>query len=171
MVSYKTEVYKATKAYTSHSNVSVAEFEKINATNYDNIPTEIEVGTELVILYDAWGGFIPSYSAYENPGQLWSHSKKTDWYTHTLTGVKVKKEVIKTPDYDKPNGNGSCTTTLTVKIPLPDARGTHPNSYNNRVYLGISKDIKLTEDQWEVVKKLGHGKGYSEGIRNLLKKV
>jgi hypothetical protein len=85
--------------------------------------------------------------------------------------VKIKKEVVKSPDYDKSTGNGSCTTTLTVKIPLPDARGTHPNSYNNRVFLGVTKDIKLTEDQWEVVKKLGHGKGYSEGIRNLLKNV
>ena len=170
MVRYKTEVYTKHDAYTSYP-MSLEQAKAIEANCFNEIPNKLNTYLGDVEISNQRDGFIPSYSAYENPGQLWSHSKKTDWYTHTLTGVKVKKEVIKTPDYDKPNGNGSCTTTLTVKIPLPDARGTHPNSHNNKVSLGLSKDIKLTEDQWEVVKRLGHGKGYSEGIRNLLKNV
>lgn len=171
MVRYKTEIYTATKAYTSHRNLSVAEFERIDDANCDSMPNVLKTELGTIDISNQRDGFIPSLEAYENPGQLWSHSKKTDWYTHIPTGVKVKKEVVKFPDYDKPNGNGSCTTTLTVKIPLPDGRGKNPNSYNNKVYLGVSKDIKLTEDQWKVVERLGHGKGYSEGIRNLLKKV
>ncbi len=171
MVRYKTEVYTATKAYTSHRNLSANELVGIDDANYDNIPNVLKTELGTIDISNQRDGFIPSLEAYENPGQLWSHSKRTDWYTHILTGVKVKKEVVKSPDYDKPNGNGSCTTILTVKIPLPDARGTHPNSHNNKVSLGVSKDIKLTEDQWKVVERLGHGRGYSEGIRNLLKNV
>ena len=171
MVRYKTEVYTKHDAYTSYPNLSLEQAKAIEAGCYDEIPNKLNTYLGDVEISNQCDSFIPSLEAYENPGQLWSHSKRTDWYTHVLTGVKVKKEVVKSPDYDKPNGNGSCTVTLTVKIPLPDARGTHPNSYNNRVYLGVSKDIKLTEDQWEVVKRLGHGRGYSEGIRNLLKNV
>jgi hypothetical protein len=33
---------------------------------------------------------------------------------------------------------------------------------------GTSRQIK-SEEEWEILKTLGEGKGYSQGIRNLLK--
>lgn len=177
MVKYRTETYTANKAYSSHRNLSVEELNGIEAANYNKIPDDIQVEIDqthhLVILYDAYGDFIPSVESYENPGKVWSHSKKSDWYTHIQSGVKVKLEHLKTPDYNKPNGNGTCTTTLTVKIPLPSERGKNPNSHNNKPKMPdkIIRDIGLTEGEWEQVDKLGKGKGYSQGIRNLLKAV
>jgi len=171
MVRYRTETYTANKSYSSHRNLSVEESNGIAASNFNKIPDELQVEINqthyLLVLYDAYGDFIPSVEAYENPGKIWSHNKKSDWYTHVETGVKVKREVVKTPDYDKPNG--SSTTTLTVKIPIPSERGKNPNSHNNRAIPGlISKDVRLTEEQWQTVESLGNGKGYSQGVRNLL---
>jgi hypothetical protein len=173
MVKYKTEAYTKYHAWTSYTQLSAEAAKAIQDSCYDEIPTEIEVEIEgnhsLVIFYDAWGDFTPVNEAYENPGKVWSHSKKSDWYTHIATGIKVKMEVVKSPNYDKPNGNGSCTTTLTVKIPTPSERGKNPNSHNNRAIPGLlSKDINLTEEQWQTVEKMGSGKGYSQGVRNLL---
>lgn len=95
----------------------------------------------------------------------WEHQTKNAWYTHKTTGLKVKKEVLRTDD-------GSYITTLTVKTPIPSERGKNPNSHNNRKIPGlVSRDVRLTEEQWQTVESLGDGKGYSQGVRNLLSRV
>jgi hypothetical protein len=174
MVKHRTEVYTKYHAWTSYNNLSLEQTKAIQDSCfvcYDEIPEQIETHLGIVELYKL-GEFLPIIEAYENPGKIWSHNRKSDWYTHVATGVKVKKTVVKSNNYDRPKGESHCTTTLTVKIPLPSERGKNPNSHNNRAIPGlISKDINLTEDQWQLVDALGKGKGYSQGIRNLLEKV
>lgn len=174
MVKYKTETYTKHHAWTSYTQLSANAAKAIEDSCYDNIPSifKTELGdVELLVAYS--NEFIPPLSVYSDPGKVWSHNKHSDWYTHVETGVKVKKEVVKSTNYDKPNGNGTCTTTLTVKIPLPSGRGKNPNSHHNKPKMPdkIIKDIGLTEDEWEQVERLGNGKGYSQGIRNLLQAV
>ena len=165
MVKYRTETYEKYDAWTSYNKLSAEAAKAIEDSCYDEIPETIE---DIEVFNDR-DGFIPVSEAYENPGKIWSHNKKSDWYTHVQTGIKVKKGVVRSPNYDSPYGNGSCTTTLTVKIPIPSERGKNPNSHNNRKIPGlIQKDINLTEDQWQRVREAGEGKGYSQGIRNLL---
>lgn len=168
MVKYKTEVYEKHHSYASYNKLSPAHAKAIQDSCYDDLPDTVETPLGTVEIYDRYE-FLPINEAYENPGKIWTHSKKTDWYTHVATGLKVKKEVVKSPNYDSPNGNGECTITLTVKIPMPSERGKNPNSHNNRAIPGLtSRDVRLTDDQWQRVRELGEGKGYSQGIRNLL---
>ncbi|MFM6158101.1 MAG: hypothetical protein ACKPE3_34760, partial [Sphaerospermopsis kisseleviana] len=65
--------------------------------------------------------------------------------------------------------------TLTIKIPQlnVDGRGKNPKSHNNKPKIidGVTRDIKLTPEQWSQVEILGQGQGYSQGIRNLLQKI
>lgn len=133
MVKYKTETYTAHKAYTSFSKLSNAQAKAIQDSCYDNIPNVIE-GIEI---YDNYADFVPAISAYHDPGKVWEHNKKSGWYTHLKTGLKVKEEKNKSPNYDSLNGNGTCTTTLTVKIPQIDGRGTNPNSHHNKKKLMV----------------------------------
>jgi hypothetical protein len=166
MTKYDTFVYTAYYAYTSYNKLSDSHAKSIASGNYNDIPDVIETGLGDIDIADD----IYMIEAYENPGKLWSHCKKSDWYTHVASGIKVKKEVKKSSNYDKPNGDGTCETTLTVKIPVPDGRGKNPNSHNNKPKIdGTSRQIKLSEEEWEILKTLGEGKGYSQGIRNLLK--
>ena len=169
MVKYRTETYERYTAWTSYNQLSLEAAKSIQDSCYDDIPETIETELGDIEVFNDRDGFTPVNEAYENPGKIWSHNKRSDWYTHVRTGIKVKKEVIKSPNYDKPNGNGTCTTTLTVKIPIPSERGKNPNSHHNRAIPGlISKDVRLTEDQWQTVESWGDGKGYSQGVRNLL---
>lgn len=119
---YETKTYTKHHAYTSYSHLDEWEEKGIEDSCYDNIPDDVE-GVEV---FNDRDGFIPPIS------EEWEHSKKTDWYAHVPTGIKVKLEVKATPDYHKVGGHGSCTTTLTVKIPLPDGRGMNPNSHHNK---------------------------------------
>jgi hypothetical protein len=169
MVKYRTETYTKHHAWTSYNNLSIEQTKAIQDSCYDEIPETIETDLGIADLYK-WGEFLLINEAYENPGKVWSHNKKSDWYIHVATGIKVKKEVVKSTNYDKPNGNGSYTTTLTVKIPLPSKRGKNPNSHHNKPKMPdkIIRDIGLTEGEWEQVERLGNGKGYSQGVRNLL---
>lgn len=163
---YNTVKYTAYHAYTNYNKLSDSHAKSIASGNYNDIPDVIETNLrDIDIVSDIY-----MIEAYENPGKLWSHCKKSDWYTHVASGIKVKKEVKKSSNYDKPNGDGTCETTLTVKVPLPDGRGKNPNSHHNKpVVAGKTRDIKLTDEEWEKLKVLGEGKGYSQGIRNLLK--
>ena len=138
---------------------------------FDEIPDFLETEQGMIQLFDNDGIFVPSVEAYGNPDFPWIHNQKSDWYTHVLTGVKVKIEVKKSPNYDKWNGDGNCTTTLTVKIPLLFGSGKNPNSHHNKPKIvdGKTRDIKLTPQEWEKLQVLGEGKGYSQGVRNLLK--
>lgn len=167
---YRTEAYTKYLAYTSYSNLSLEAAKAIEDSCFDEIPNTLETELGKIQLFDNYGHFVPAIEAYENPGKIWIHNKRSDWYTHITSGIKVKKEVKKSPNYDKPSGNGSCTTTLTVKVPLPDGRGKNPNSHHNKpVVAGKTRDIKLTDEEWEKLQVLGEGKGYSQGVRNLLK--
>jgi hypothetical protein len=167
MVKYKIETYTRTYDHTPYDHAE------------ENLPCHRLTGSipdsiEGIQLFDEDGGFIPLinvYSEFTKPGDIvWKHCKKTDWYTHK-SGLKVRLEEIKS-GLKNANENGWIKTTLTVKIPLPSERGKNPNSHNNRAIPGlITKDINLTEDQWQLVDALGKGKGYSQGIRNLLEKV
>lgn len=161
---YTTQIYTAFHAYTSYNKLSESYAKSIAAANYNDIPDVIETSLGDIDIADD----IYMIEAYEN-GKLWSHSKKSDWYTHIPTGVKIKKEVKTACDYDKPFGNGTSETTITVKIPLPDGRGKNPKSHNNKPRIGGKcRQVKLSEEEWETLKTLGEGKGYSQGIRNLL---
>lgn len=173
MVKYRTETYTRHHAWTSYNQLSAEAAKSIEDSCYDEIPETIETELGCIELFNDRDGFTPVNKAYENPGKIWSHNKKSDWYTHVATGVRVKKEVVKSTNYDKPNGNGTCTTTLTVKIPLPSKRGKNLNSHHNKPKMPdrVTKDINLTAEQWEQVEKLGNGKGYSQGIRELLNRL
>ncbi len=165
MTKYNTVKYTAYHAYTSYNKLSDSYAKSIASGNYNDIPDVIETGLGDIDIADD----IYMIEAYENPGKLWSHCKKSDWYTHVPTGIKIRKEVKKSHDYDKPFGNGTSETTLKVKIPVPDGRGKNPNSHNNKPKIdGTSRQIKLSEEEWKILKNLGEGKGYSQGIRNLL---
>lgn len=169
---YKIETYTKYSAYTSYSNLSPKEAKAVEDSCFNEIPDTLETDLGNVQLFDNDGHFVPSIETYENPDFPWIHNKRSDWYTHVVTAVKVRKEVRKSPDYDKWNGEGTCTTTLTVKIPLLDGRGKNPNSHHNKpVVNGKTRDIKLTDEEWEKLKTLGEGKGYSQGVRNLLSNV
>ncbi len=171
MTKYDTFVYTAYYAYTSYNKLSPETAKAIEDSCFDNIPNVILIGSLPVQLFDPiFGYFIPENEAYENPGKIWIYNKKSNWYTHVPTGLRLKKEVKKSSNYDKPNGDGTCETTLTAKIPVPDGRGKNPNSHNNKPKIidGTSRQIKLSEEEWKILKNLGEGKGYSQGIRNLL---
>lgn len=166
---YTTEVYTKYFAYTSYPNLSLEAAKAIQDSCFDEIPDTLKTELGNIKLFDGYD-FIPLINAYQDPGKTWIHNKKSDWYTHVQTGVKVKKEVKKSPNYSKWNGEGHCTTTLTVKIPLPDGRGKNPNSHHNKPSIeGRTRNVKLTDWEWEKLKVLGEGKGYSQGIRNLIK--
>jgi hypothetical protein len=168
---YKTHVYEKRSAYTSYSRLSIETAKAIEDSCFDNIPNVIPIGIDSlpVQLFDPiFGYFIPENEAYENPGKTWNHNKKSDWYTHVPTGLRVKKVVKKSNNYDKPNGDGVCETTLTVKIPLPSRRGQNPNSHHNRTKTGnISRSIRLSAEEWELLGLLGDG-SYSQGVKNIL---
>lgn len=167
---YTTHTYTKYTAYTSYPNLSLEAAKAIEDSCFDEIPDFLETELGNVQLFDNDGHFVPSIEAYENPDFPWIHNKRSDWYTHVVTAVKVKRIIKKSPNYDKWNGEGTCTTTLTVKIPLLDGRGKNPNSHHNKpVVDGKTRDIKLTDHEWEKLKVLGEGKGYSQGVRNLLK--
>lgn len=119
---YETKVYSRHHAYTSYQKLSSEAAKAIDNSCYDEIPDTID-GVEV---FNDRDGFTPPLS------EEWGHNKKSDWYTHVPTGIKVKLEVKATPDYHKVGGNGACKTTLTVKIPLPDGRGSNPNSHHNK---------------------------------------
>jgi len=161
---YKTLIYRAVHAYTSYARLSAKEADRIASQNYNDIPDVIVTNLDNIdIANDVY-----MVDAYENPGKTWNHSKKSDWYTHVPTGIKVKKVVKKSHDYDKPNGEGVCETTLTVKIPLPSRRGQNPNSHHNREKTGnVSRSIRLSVEDWELLALLGNG-SHSQGIRNIL---
>ena len=161
---FKTLTYRAVHAYTSYAKLSDKEADSIASGNFNDIPDVIETDLGNIDIADD----VYMVDAYENPGFSWIHSKKSDWYTHVPTGIKVKKVVKKSPDYDKPNGNGVCETTLTVKIPLPSRRGQNPNSHHNRTKTGnISRSIRLSAEDWELLALLGNG-SHSQGIKNIL---
>ena len=144
--------------------LSATEADSIASQNYNDIPDVIETDLGNIDISDD----IYIIDAYENPGKTWNHNKKSDWYTHVPTGVKLKKVSKKSPDYDKLNGNGVCETTLTVKIPVPDGRGKNPNSHHNRPRTGnLSRNIRLSTEEWELLALLGDG-SHSQGIRNIL---
>jgi len=167
MVKYKTETH--TKLY-DHTPYDRSE---------ENLPCRKVTGAipdsvEGVLLFDEDGDFIPQinvYSEHTKPKDLvWKHDKKSDWYTHE-SGLKAKLEEVK-KGLNNASQNGWVRTTLTVKIPQPSERGKNPNSHNNRAIPGLmSKDISLTEEQWQTVEKIGSGKGYSQGVRNLLARL
>ena len=164
MTQFKTLTYRAVHAYTSYARLSAKEADSIASGNFNDIPNVIETDLGNIDISDD----VYMVDAYENPGKAWIHSKKSDWYTHVPTGVKVKKESKKSPDYDKPNGNGVCETTLTIKIPLPSKRGQNPNSHHNRKKAGnVSRSIRLSAEDWELLALLGDG-SHSQGIRNIL---
>ncbi|MFM6151392.1 MAG: hypothetical protein ACKPE3_00070 [Sphaerospermopsis kisseleviana] len=171
---YKTEVYTSYHSYTSYDKLSLKEIEAIQDSCYDDIPNVVETTLGSVTIYDDAGGFIPVFDYYYNPKKTWDYSPRSDWYTHVSTGLKVKQEIYKSPNYDSPNGNGRGVRkiTLTVKIPQLDGRGKNPKSHNNKPKIidGVTKDIRLTPEQWSQVEILGQGQGYSQGIRNLLQK-
>lgn len=129
---YETKVYTRYNAYTSHNNLDLNQEKGIINSCYDEIPDTLETELGNIDLFNVYGEFIPLNDSYENPGKAWEHNKRSDWYTHIPTGIKVKKEVKKSPNFNKWKGEGSCTTTLTVKIPLPDGRGSNPNSHHNK---------------------------------------
>jgi hypothetical protein len=161
---YKTLTYEAVHAYTSYNKLSVKEADRIASGNFNDIPDVIETDLGNIDIADD----VYMVDACENPGKTWNHNKKSDWYTHVPTGVKVKKVVKKSPDYDKPNGEGVCETTLAVKIPLPSRRGQNPNSHHNRIKTGnVSRSIRLSTEEWELLGLLGNG-SYSQGIKNTL---
>lgn len=161
---YKTLTYRAYRAYTSYNKLSITEAYKLASGDYDDIPDVIETDFGDVDIADD----VYMIDAYENPGKTWIHSKKSGWYTHVATGLRVKKVVKKSNNYDKPNGEGVCETTLTVKIPLPSKRGQNPNSHHNRTKTGnISRSIRLSAEDWELLGLLGNG-SYSQGIKNIL---
>jgi len=161
---YKTLIYKAVRVYTSYNKLSITEANNIASQNYNDIPDVIKTDFGDIDIADD----VYMVDAYENPGKTWSHSKKSGWYMHVPTGIKVKKVVKKSHDYNRPNGEGACETTLTVKIPLPSRRGQNPNSHHNRTKTGnISRSIRLSVEKWELLKLLGKG-SYSQGINNIL---
>jgi hypothetical protein len=166
---YKTQVFEKRSAYTSYNKLSPETAKAIEDSCFDNIPNVILIGSLPVQLFDLiFGYFIPENEAYENPGKTWNHNKKSSWYTHVPTGLRVKKVVKKSNNYDKPNGNGVCETTLTVKIPLPSRRGQNPNSHHNKPRTGnISRNVRLSAEDWELLALLGNG-SHSQGIRNIL---
>lgn len=163
---YTIVVYEARHSYTSYNNLSLEKSSQIGVGNFSNIPEVIR--TELGDINIADDQYI--IDAWENPGKTWIHNKKSDWYTHVPTGIKIRQETRSSPEYHKPNGCGDSTTTLTVKIPLPDGRGKNPNSHHNKPSIeGKTRNIKLTDWEWEKLAALGEGKGFSQGIRNLIK--
>ncbi|MFM6137494.1 MAG: hypothetical protein ACKPCP_25680 [Sphaerospermopsis kisseleviana] len=168
---YKTEIYTSYHSYTSYDKLSLKEIEAIQDSCYDDIPTV--VGS--VTIYDDAGDFVPAFEYYYNPKKTWDYSPRSNWYTHVSTGLKVKEEIYKSPNYDSPSGHGVCKKTLTIKIPQlnVDGRGKNPKSHNNKPKIidGVTRDIKLTPEQWSQVEVLGKGQGYSQGIRNLLQKI
>lgn len=166
---YKTHVYEKRSAYTSYARLSPETAKAIEDSCFDNIPNVVFVDSFPIQLFDPnFGYFIPENEAHENPGKVWSHNKKSDWYTHVPTGLRVKKVVKKSPNYNKPSGEGFCETTLTVKIPLPSRRGQNPNSHHNRPKTGnVSRNIRLSVEDWELLALLGDG-SYSQGIKNIL---
>ena len=91
MVKYKTEVYTKYHAWTSYNNLTPEQAKAIQDSCYDEIPDKVETYLGVVKLYNKWEEFLPINEAYENPGKIWSHNKKSDWYTHVETGLKVKK--------------------------------------------------------------------------------
>ena len=144
--------------------LSVTEADSIASQNYNDIPNVIETDLGNIDIADD----VYMVDAYENPGKIWSHNKKSDWYTHVPTGLRVKKVVKKSNNYDKLNGDGVCETTLTVKIPVPDGRGKNPNSHHNRPRTGnVSRNIRLSAEDWELLALLGNG-SHSQGIKNIL---
>ena len=160
---YKILTYKAIHAYTSHKHLSDAEADRIASQNYNDIPDVIETDLGNIDIADD----VYMVDAYKNPGKTWSHSKKSDWYTHVPTGVKVKKESKKSPNYFH-KLPPICETTLTVKIPLPSKRGQNPNSHHNRKKTGnVSRSIRLSAEDWELLALLGNG-SHSQGIKNIL---
>lgn len=167
---YKTQVFEKRSAYTSYNKLSPETAKAIEDSCFDNIPNVIPISGSLPVqLFDPiFGYFIPENEAHENPGKTWNHNKKSDWYTHVPTGLRVKKVVRKSNNYNKPNGEGVCETTLTVKIPVPDGRGKNPNSHHNRPKTGnVSRNIRLSVEDWELLALLGDG-SYSQGIKNIL---
>lgn len=140
MVKYKMETYKKFTSYTSYNNLSLGQAKAIQDSCFDNIPKTIETNLGVVEIYNSQSDFLPYCFCYAWPNflgtcndcKVWSHNKKSDWYTHVPTGIKVKKEVVKSPNYDKTNGYGECTITVTVKIPVQDGRGQNPNSHHNK---------------------------------------
>ncbi|MFM6003788.1 MAG: hypothetical protein ACKPA7_09845 [Sphaerospermopsis kisseleviana] len=168
---YTTEVYTSYHSYTSYDKL-LSELNAIQDSCYDAIPNVVSTTLgPVTIYYD--GDFVPAFEYYENPKKTWDYNPKSNWYTHVSTGLKVKEEIYKSPNYDSPNGHGVCKKTLTIKIPQlnVDGRGKNPKSHNNKPKIdGVTKDIKLTPEQWSQVEVLGKGQGYSQGIRNLLQK-
>jgi len=163
-VQFKSLTYKAVHAYTSYNKLSITEADRIASGNFNDIPDIIETDLGNIDIADD----VYMVDACENPGKTWNHNKKSDWYTHVPTGVKVKKVVKKSPNYNKPNGEGVCETTLTVKIPLPSKRGQNPNSHHNRPKTGnVSRSIRLSTEEWELLGLLGNG-NYSQGVKNIL---
>lgn len=168
MGKYKTTEYISEYAYTPYDKNDKVP----NSSFVSNIPDVLETELGDIQIYDEDSAFAPQVDVYSEFVVLksWKHDKKSDWYTHIQTGIKVKLEIIRSHalDYKNP-GDGWENRTLTVKIPIPSERGKNPNSHNNRTIPGlISKDVRLTEEQWQTVAKMGNGKGYSQGVRNLL---
>lgn len=169
---YKTEVYTSNYSFTPYDRV-------ISNQNFvSDIPKMLETSFGSILLFDEDSCFYPRVDVYSEfvKKKQWKHCKRTDWYTHELSGIKVKLEIIRSPSLDHKNpGMGWEKQTLTVKIPIPqsDGRGKNPNSHNNkpRIIDGVIRDIKLTPEQWSQVEALGNGKGYSQGIRNLLQNI
>ncbi|MFM6004454.1 MAG: hypothetical protein ACKPA7_12885, partial [Sphaerospermopsis kisseleviana] len=95
---YKTEIYASYHSYTSYDKLSLKEIEAIRDSCYDDIPTV--VGS--VTIYDDAGDFVPAFEYYENPKKNWDYNTRSNWYTHVKTGLKVKEEIYKSPNYDSP---------------------------------------------------------------------
>ena len=110
---YTTETYIARKSYSSHNNLSLEEATGIEANNYNQIPDTLKTPFGEVQLYDSYGDYLPIMPYDNSPWKL----SPSGWATHKSTGVKVKLEQSRTPDYSKVNGCGDMTTTITVKIP------------------------------------------------------
>lgn len=130
----------STKTYTSRLDYTPCDKVINNKTFLSNIPDSLETELGSIQLFDG-EDFIPQLSVYwefaKNKGE-WKHCKKSDFYTHLKTGIKVKLEVIRSHalDYTNPS-NGWEKRTLTVKIPQSDGRGTNPNSHHNKKKLMV----------------------------------
>lgn len=166
---YRTETYTSNYSYTPWDRN-----QSIPQTQYaSDIPNILETDLGNIELFDSDSAFVPKVDVYSEfiEDKQWKHCKKSDWYTHLLTGIKLKLEIIRSHELDyKIPGCGRETKTLTVKIPLPDGRGKNPKSHQNKPSIeGKTKNVKLTDREWEKLAVLGEGKGYSQGIRNLIK--
>lgn len=165
---YTTNTYTSYFSYTPYDKD-----ENINQKEYTNsIPTDLNTEWGIIKLFDEDNAFAPRVDVYSEfvKNKQWRHCKKSDWYTHLSAGIKVKLEIIRDHrlDYKIP-GCGRETRTLTVKIPLPNGRGKNPKSHHNKPSIeGKTRNIKLTDWEWEKLAVLGEGKGYSQGIRNLI---